>query len=83
MHGLQIAGWRTHLVDLLGLALARASSAIPFSDLALSRHLERAEGYTSTQFAEAWRCLFPASAAEWMECAGAYADVPVGGVGEG
>ena len=44
-----------------------------FSDLALSRRLERAEGHACAQFADAHRHLFPASGAEWMECAGAYA----------
>ncbi len=44
-----------------------------FSDLALSRRLERAEGYACMQFAAARRRLFPDSGAEWMECAGAYA----------
>src|SRR5215831_11278821 len=44
-----------------------------FSDLALSRRLERAEGRACARFAEARRHLFPGSGAEWMECAGAYA----------
>jgi GNAT superfamily N-acetyltransferase len=44
-----------------------------FADLALSRRLERAEGYACLQFAVARRRLFPDSGAEWMECAGAYA----------
>src|SRR5271154_2329073 len=44
-----------------------------FSDLALSKRLERAEGTACAQFAEARRRLFPDSGAEWMECAGAYA----------
>jgi GNAT superfamily N-acetyltransferase len=44
-----------------------------FSDLALSRRLERAEAHACVQFAEARRRLFPESGAEWMECAGAYA----------
>ncbi len=44
-----------------------------FSDLALSRRLERAEGQACLQFAEARRRLFPDSGAEWMECGGAYA----------
>ena len=44
-----------------------------FSDLALSRRLERAEGHACVQFAEARRRLFPDSRAEWIECAGAYA----------
>jgi GNAT superfamily N-acetyltransferase len=44
-----------------------------FSDLALSRRLERAEGHACAQFAEARGRLFPDSGAGWMECAGAYA----------
>jgi GNAT superfamily N-acetyltransferase len=43
-----------------------------FSDLALSKRLERTEGFSCTQYAEARRRLFPASGAEWMCCAGAY-----------
>ena len=46
---------------------------MPFSDLPLARRLERAEGYACAQHAEARRRLFPASGAEWIECAGAYA----------
>jgi GNAT superfamily N-acetyltransferase len=46
---------------------------MPFSDLELSRRLERAEGHACVQFAEARRRLFPDSGSEWMECAGAYA----------
>jgi GNAT superfamily N-acetyltransferase len=44
-----------------------------FSDLALSKRLERAEGHACLQYADARRRLFPGSGAEWMECAGAYA----------
>src|SRR5437660_956459 len=44
-----------------------------FSDLALSRRLERAEGYACAQFAEARRRFFPDSGAEWIDYAGAYA----------
>jgi len=44
-----------------------------FSDLALSRRLERAEGLACARFADARRSLFPDSGAEWVECAGAYA----------
>jgi len=44
-----------------------------FSDLSLSRRLERAEGNASIQFAEARRRVFPDSGSEWIECAGAYA----------
>ena len=44
-----------------------------FSDLRLSRRLERAEGSACVHFAEARRHLFPDSGAEWIECEGAYA----------
>jgi GNAT superfamily N-acetyltransferase len=44
-----------------------------FSDLALSRRLERAEGYACAQYSEARRRLFPDSGAEWIECGGTYA----------
>ena len=44
-----------------------------FSDLELSKRLERAEGYSCIRHAEARRRLFPDSNAEWIECAGAYA----------
>src|SRR4029077_16838587 len=46
---------------------------MPFSDLALSRRLERAEGHACLQYAEAQRRLFPKSDAAWIECAGGYA----------
>jgi GNAT superfamily N-acetyltransferase len=46
---------------------------MPFSDLALSRRFERAEGYACAQYAEARRRLFPDSGAEWIEVAGTYA----------
>jgi GNAT superfamily N-acetyltransferase len=42
-----------------------------FSDLALARRLERAEGHACLQFAEARRRLFPDHGSCWMECAGA------------
>jgi len=44
-----------------------------FSDLALSRRLERTEGYACARFADARRRVFPDSRAEWIRCAGAYA----------
>jgi GNAT superfamily N-acetyltransferase len=44
-----------------------------FSDLALSRRLERAEGRACVEFAEAQRRLYPDRGTEWIECAGAYA----------
>jgi GNAT superfamily N-acetyltransferase len=46
---------------------------IPFSDLSLSRRLERAEGRSNADFIEARTKLFPESDAEWIEIAGAYA----------
>ncbi len=46
---------------------------IPFSDLALSRRLERAEGRSNADFVEARAELFPDSGAQWIEVAGAYA----------
>jgi hypothetical protein len=42
-----------------------------FSDLALSRRLERAEGISCLQYAQARRRLLPKSEAAWMECGGA------------
>jgi len=44
-----------------------------FSNLALSRRLERAEGNACAQFAEARRRLIPGCTSEWTECAGTYA----------
>jgi GNAT superfamily N-acetyltransferase len=44
-----------------------------FSDLALSRRLERAEGHACVQFAKARQRGFPDSASTWTECAGVYA----------
>jgi hypothetical protein len=46
---------------------------IPFSDLALSRRLERAEARSNAEFIEARAKLLPESGAEWIEVAGAYA----------
>jgi len=46
---------------------------IPFSDLSLSRRLERAEGRGNADFVEARAKLFPESGARWIEVAGAYA----------
>ena len=45
---------------------------MPFSDLALSRRLERAEGHACLEFAVARRKLFPEHGSAWMECAGAH-----------
>lgn len=47
--------------------------SIIFSDLALARRLERAEARGSAEFVEARSRLFPASGAQWIEVAGAYA----------
>ena len=44
-----------------------------FSNIALSRRLERAEGCACLEFAEARRRADPTSGAEWIKCAGAYA----------
>jgi hypothetical protein len=44
-----------------------------FSDLALSRRLERAEARAGAEFVEARTKLFPTSNARWIEVAGAYA----------
>jgi hypothetical protein len=44
-----------------------------FSDLSLSRRLERAEGRACVEYAEARRRVYPDSGAAWIECAGAYA----------
>ena len=45
----------------------------PFSDLSLSRRLERAEGRSNADFVEARAELNPEIGAEWIEVAGAYA----------
>jgi len=42
---------------------------IPFSDLTLSRRLERAEGRGNADFVEARAELFPESGAQWIEVA--------------
>src|SRR5262245_21262786 len=44
----------------------------PFSDLSLSRRLERAEGRSNADFVEARAELNPEIGAEWIEVAGAY-----------
>jgi GNAT superfamily N-acetyltransferase len=50
-----------------------ADQSTPFSDLSLSRRLERAEGRSNAGFVEARSKLFPESEAEWIEVAGGYA----------
>ena len=44
-----------------------------FSDLALSRRLEMAEGRSCADFVEARAAVFPGSGARWIKVAGAYA----------
>jgi GNAT superfamily N-acetyltransferase len=44
-----------------------------FSDIALSKRLERAEGFACAQYAVARSQQFPKSGAEWIACGGAYA----------
>lgn len=44
-----------------------------FSDLALARRLEMAEGQANADFVETRARVFPESAARWIEVAGAYA----------
>jgi len=44
-----------------------------FSDIALARRLERAEAHAGSRFVEARARVSPASGAEWIEVAGAYA----------
>src|SRR5688572_5439749 len=46
--------------------------AFIFSDIALSRRLERAEGESNAEFVEARAIQFPESGARWIEVAGAY-----------
>jgi len=58
---------------MLQFVMVVSVKAVLFSDIELSRRLERAEGYACSKFAEARRRLFPESGAEWIECAGAYA----------
>jgi Acetyltransferase (GNAT) family len=50
-----------------------AEPPILFSDLTLSRRLERAEACSNAEFVEARAKLFPERGAEWIEVAGAYA----------
>ena len=45
---------------------------MPFSDLALSRRLECAEGFACARQAEARRRLNPIIGAEWLHCGGAF-----------
>ena len=45
-------------------------SAVIFSDLALAKRLEKAEGFACSQFAEARRRRFPERGSKWIVCAG-------------
>jgi hypothetical protein len=47
--------------------------SFPFSDLELSRRLERTEARANAEFVEARARAFPESGAEWIEVAGAHA----------
>jgi hypothetical protein len=53
--------------------MTTTEQSLPFSDLSLSRRLERAEGRSNADFVEARASLFPESGAAWIEVAGAYA----------
>ena len=53
--------------------MTTSESPILFSDVALSRRLERTEARSNADFVEARAKLFPGSGAEWIEVAGAYA----------
>ncbi|MGH7596408.1 MAG: GNAT family N-acetyltransferase [bacterium] len=44
-----------------------------FSDLELSKRLERAEAHSNAKFVEARARIYPKSGAQWIEVAGAYA----------
>src|ERR1700761_1562082 len=61
-----------HGLQLLGTPLRHCPchvciiGAMHFSDLALSKRLERAEGHACLQYAEARRRLFPGSGADWI-----------------
>jgi GNAT superfamily N-acetyltransferase len=50
-----------------------SAKAFQFADLELSRRLERAEARANAEFVEARASAFPASGAQWIEVAGAYA----------
>jgi len=58
---------------MAGVVVNTNEQPILFSDLSLSRRLERAEGRGNADFVEARAKLFPESGAEWIEVAGAYA----------
>src|SRR5215470_11673676 len=58
---------------MAGVVVNTNEQPILFSDLSLSRRLERAEGCGNADFVEARARLFPDSGAQWIEVAGAYA----------
>src|SRR5262245_30588769 len=51
----------------------KTEQPFPFSDLSLSRRLERLEARSNADFVEARATIFPDSGAQWIEVAGAYA----------
>jgi hypothetical protein len=53
--------------------IAKVKRPFIFSDMALSRRLERAEARSNADFVEARARAFPSSGATWVEVAGAYA----------
>src|SRR5215467_7832146 len=54
-------------------AMTTNNESYPFSDLSLSRRLERLEARSNAEFVEARANIFPDSGAQWIEVAGAYA----------
>ena len=52
---------------------SQIAGAVPFSDVALSRRLERTEAEANARFVEARASLFPALGDRWIEVAGTYA----------
>jgi acetyltransferase (GNAT) family protein len=52
---------------------AAQEQLFPFSDLALSRRLEMAEAHGNVEFVETRARINPASGAQWIQVAGAYA----------
>ncbi len=53
--------------------MSTAAADYPFSDAALARRLEKAEGRSNAEFVEARAKVFPASGAQWIEVGGTYA----------
>jgi GNAT superfamily N-acetyltransferase len=54
-------------------AMTTKEETYPFSDLTLSRRLERLEARSNALFVDARAGIYPESGAEWIEVAGAYA----------